>query len=87
VSDEWTPRDDLGAVGGMRVIPLTAAIDRTARILLAECCPFEDARHNFDGCSSGTREVYEEMAARAFGLTIAEYYDLPRSADCFPSDA
>jgi hypothetical protein len=41
---------------------------------MSEGCPFTGVSGDFDRCSSLTRQVYEERACEAFGVSLADYY-------------
>lgn len=64
--------DDDG--GTMLVVSLPTAIEIGARLAMEEGCPFTGVSGNFDACSSTTRQVYEERSAKAFGVTLDDYY-------------
>ncbi len=57
-----------------RTVPLRQAIEIGARLAMEEGCPFDGVSGDFDTCSSLTRQVYEERSAKAFGVTLDDYY-------------
>lgn len=53
---------------------LASAIEAAARLAMSEGCPFTGVSGDFDACSNLTRQVYEEKACKAFGVTLDDYY-------------
>lgn len=68
-------------IRGTITVPLAKAIEIGARLAMKEGCPFTGVSGDFDACSSTTRQVYEERSAKAFGVTLDDYYAMEDDAE------